>query len=338
MGGILCAVGLLALVRGDAAGGDGMEARRTIRVMAPGSTCPTSALLAQSVASALREDWTVTRDAQAYAATSVTLEDNGTRFRVSVSGHEPHWFEDRKDRKRDCEERAYTAAVWIALAVNPPAGEPDAGAPDASSAVDAAYAIDMARAIDMTIALPSPVVDAGEARTPATRPITLDVEAFGGAAFSPDVTGSTTGGGGFRFALGTAYHVGFALGGSVMAPVSLALDRGRASLLRAPFDLDLRLALRRGQVEGALDLGVALSLLQLTGDGYAGNQSPAIPDFALRGALALRIWPHARFALLIGAETLWSPVRQSLLVGDTVVGHTPGLWLSAFGGVLVRIR
>src|SRR5260221_205945 len=76
--------------------------------------------------------------------------------------------------------------------------------------------------------------------------------------------GLVTGGAWARLAVGVG-RLWCVLGVTAAAPLTESLGVGTATISRVPLDLGLRGALRRGRIEGDLDLGLSATVLSVAG-------------------------------------------------------------------------
>ena len=106
--------------------------------------------------------------------------------------------------------------------------------------------------------------------------------------------------------------------------------------MRVPFDAGVRLLLPVGRVEPAVDVGLALALLQLSAPSLDASTTETRLDVGLRIAPLLRILLTTRLALVVGMQMIVSFAPYDLVVngGPGRIATTPRLWLG--GGAAWR--
>jgi hypothetical protein len=255
------------------------------------------------------------------------VSDLGAAFEIVAFGQTRQFV----DTARDCAERARVAAVFIALALNPPMLQlPPAAAPPPVPPVANV-------APPPVVAPPPPPVVA----PPPPRWLNLAVGArvdgpLGGAA-SP---GGTTGGIELRGAAGRR-AVGVVAAVGVLAPTDSKVSFVNVHHQRFPASLAVmaRRALPRGlAVEGAA--GLALVPFRLQADGL-GQSTPATRvDAGLRLALQVRLPPLARgLTPFLGGHLEYFPrpyVVDVAPIGD--IGTTNRVWVGASAGIAFDAR
>jgi hypothetical protein len=105
-----------------------------------------------------------------------------------------------------------------------------------------------------------------------------------------------------------------------------------------PFDAGLRLRLPAGRVEPAVDVGLALTVLQLTAPSLDASTTETRLDVGLRIAPLLRILLTKRLALVVGMQMIVSFAPYDLFVngGPGTIATTPRLWLGGGAGLAAR--
>src|SRR5579871_888246 len=312
---LACAVALAVAARAAAA--------TELRVSVTPDACPSPKALAGALAHAVPGARVVFDPAGA-----IEVIDLGDRYRVKAAGRERQFV----DRARRCDERARAAAVFVAIELEraPPAPTPP---PPTTPAPPTVTPAPPTAAPAATMA--TPAVTRAPVAAAARSELHVDAEATG--ALAVDFGAQVAGGGAARFVASWRF-LGVALGVGGLSTVTLPLDRGAATLSRVPLDLDARALVRRGRLEGAVDLGVALVALTASGQGFAVDRGATVLDVALRAALVGKLWLGERLALLASVETVAGRSRPLALADGAVVGATPPAWLTVALGVAVRIR
>jgi len=258
--------------------------------------CPGADAVAAALQSALGKD--VPARAGAAAVT-----DRGDRFSVSAAGQ----TRELADPARDCDERARAAAVFIALALNPPlapAPPPvrDVPAPPPAAPVESARWLELAAAARL---------DGGGA---AETPLAIGVE-LGAAA-------------GWRW-------LGLAATAGILAPTETRYSS--VTVRQQRFPLSLAITARRRlsplfAISGAA--GAALVPLTLRAQDIAGAPTSTRLDAGLRLALELHVHATGPLAPFVGLHAEIFP-RAYELDADPLgqVGSTGGLWLGGSLGL-----
>jgi hypothetical protein len=262
---------------------------------------------ADAVAAALRS--ALGSDAKVGASDTLRVSDLGDRFSVAAAGQVRQYA----DPARDCDERARAAAVFIALALNPPLAPPGPSpAPPPGATLQAAAAP------------PSPPVSA--------RWFDLGVAARAdggpgqavGAAFGAEIHAAA----GWRW-IGVAATAGvLAPGDGTYASVTVRQQRFPLSLaLTARRDLSQRLA-----IAGAV--GAALVPLTLRATALEGGPSQTRLDAGIRLAFELRFRATQRLAPFVDLHAEIFPRAYELQVGPVgTIGSTGRFWMGAAAGV-----
>lgn len=236
------------------------------------------------------------------------VSDLGDRFETSAAGQTGLYV----DSGRDCAERARVAAVFIALALNPP-----------------------------TFRSPPPLSPAPPKPVPHKW---LQVGAAArfdgtGAGNAPPKTVLSWGG---ELGLAAGYGMwGGALGAGLVQSSAAYFSRYNVTIavrqLRLPFSAALRLQgdLPRRLRVGA-ELGVALVVVRFAGDDLQMMGSTTRLDAGGRAAITVRLPVMARhFAPFVGAHAEYFPKPYKLDVDPVMtVGSSSRLWLGATAGIL----
>lgn len=293
--GSACALGVSALAPGlaDAA---------PVRMLVSG-TCPSAQLVTEELDATLPEPLPFLRE----KSVDVRLIDLGHLFSVSVLGIERRF----RDPYRRCRERADTAALLIAMALDPPALSRDSPPDELEAQFGHREHVETE---------PAPSQDAPDgARVPIqavpqvweeeqpTRRRPRNVQLLLGA----NLLGTRGLGSGTQVSLGADLRVGLGtdwlqavLGVTLLSDTTLA---GVYSLRRIPsIDVGVRGAVRRGRWQLALELGTYWEQATFAGSGvfFASSGRVEWSGVGARVTMGLRIspsvwvWLHRRFALV----------------------------------------
>lgn len=266
--------------------------------------CPSAEAVTAALGSALGNEPTTG------VADAPRVADQGDRFSVSVRGQVRQFV----DAARDCDERARAAAVFIALALNPP-----------------------------VVPAPAPAVRNGAAQPlvmPARPAPTTTSERWidlaAGARFDGG-SGSASGAAiGFeaRVAVGWRW-LGVAATAGVLAPTESKLSSVTVRQQRFPFSVALTAQHGIGPrlvLAGAV--GAALVPLTLRGEGLDGGSQATRLDAGVRLALELRIRATPRLAPFVGLHAEIFPRAYQLDVDPLgTVGSTGRLWVGVSVGL-----
>jgi hypothetical protein len=297
------AAALLALIAAAGAAPDGRvpTVRAALVVEAQGG-CPSGEAVRAALLPALTE-------APAAGGQAPRVTDLGDRFQVDAAGQTGAFV----DVARDCTERARVAAVFIALALSPPAA-PERPEP-----------------------LPTPPPPPRPPAPPqSVRWFEIAVEArLDGASLGAPAKTTLAWGGEVRGALGRG-AVGIAATAGLLAPTDDAFGSVGVRQQRFPFSLSLTLG--RQTVHGlgfAADLGLAAVPFTLEGRGLSSVAPATRIDLGARLALALRLPAlTGRLAPVLGLHAEYFPRPYQFSVdplGD--IGSSSGLWLGASLGL-----
>ena len=280
--------------------------RPAVELVTTGGDCPSLDELATALAQFL-PGRPIRSARTGTGAILVEVTDLVSRYRVAVAGQERLFA----DEARRCEDRAQTAAVFVALILEPPSAG-DEPAPPAPA---------------LAVVAPSP---------PPRHRLFVDVEATGALRFSPPPgPGDTLLAGGASLRVSAGWRsLGLALGVSALTPSRISVDGGGAARLqRVPVDLDLRLLLRWRRVELLLDGGLQLTAAGVRGEEVPGGTGTTVLDVGWRAALGVRVRGSARVWPLLALEASVVPGGTLLLIDAQVVGATPRWWLGLDAGV-----
>ncbi|HEY4395510.1 MAG TPA: hypothetical protein VGP64_15675 [Polyangia bacterium] len=288
---------LLALLAtaGTAPDGSAPTVRAALVVEAQG-TCPSGEAVRAALLPALT-------GAPAAGAAAPRVSDLGDRFQVDAAGQTGAFV----DVARDCTERARVAAVFIALALSPPA------APERSAPV------------------PPPPPAPGPGRW-----FELAVAArLDGASLGVPAQTTLAWGGEARVALGRG-AVGIAATAGVLAPTDDAFGSVRVRQQRFPLSLALTLGHRVAHGLGvAADLGPVVVPFTLEGEGLSSVAPATRIDLGARLAVALRLPAlGARLAPVVGLHAELFPRPYHFTVDPLGnIGSSSGVWLGASLGL-----
>ena len=293
-----CTVLLLALAASAKA-----APARVVSITGAGSGtddgCPSPAAVGAAL-HAILPGVTITSDPTS-ASLRVELSDDGLAFHVAAGAD----ARDFSDGSRRCGERANEAAVFVALALDPP------------SVAEA----------------PVP------RRTPRRRPVVvLALAPTTAIALAAHAAVPVAGGGELQLFVGNRF-VGGVVGAEGLSPVTLSVTGARARLTRVPLFAALRGQLRRRALELAIELGLVLSFQVTQGLDVSPSLRQTRLDPGLRAASQLVWWLRPRVGLIVGARFEWLPRPNDLLLtGAGSVGTTPSYWIGAMLGLAVELE
>jgi len=265
--------------------------------------CPGADAVTAALASALGGE--TKRDLSGVAK----VIDEGDRFSVTALGQTRQYA----DPARDCDEGARAAAVFIALALNPPV-VPPAPAPDgpAQQVTVAATAAATARASERWFDVAAAArVDGG--------PAAGVTAAFGFEA---------------RATVGWRWF-GVAATAAILAPTDSTLSS--VTVRQQRFPLSIALTARHtfaARLAGAAAVGAALVPLTLRGQALDGASQSTRLDAGVRLAFELRFLATDRLAPFIGLHAEVFPRAYQLDVDPLgTIGSTGRFWLGASAGL-----
>lgn len=238
-------------------------------------------------------------DAAATAASEIILQDQGASWSIEVRGHQSSYA----DPSRDCRERARVAAVFAALALEPP----DAGEVGAQLAPRSAPPPPQAGSYALEIA-----------------PLFALATIAGGAS-------AVVGWGGQARVSRAGKPVGLSLGLEAATLSRMDLGSYGASITRAPVDLSVRLGKAFGPWALAGELGAYVAYLRVRGSGLLEDRVSTHADVGARVAVLARL--RSRLAPFLSVQAEMSARRFDLAVDPSgTLGSAPRLWVSALAG------
>lgn len=239
--------------------------------------------------------------------TPVQIFDLGVPYRVIAAGR----VREYRDETRDCAHRARVAAVFVALALDPPVASSEPALP-----------------------IPPPLGAVAPSAAPAPGLAHLDVGGGGDAGIGPDghvvqataVLRLTLGRGVWSFLFGVA--------GSIPADTSVGGLRVRQ--WRLPADIGVRARLVGGEVTLYGEAGVAVAWLSARALDLNANETHAGFEVGAFAGVGLRFLPSARLGPFVALRSEFVPSPPGILaLPRGIVGHTPALWLGATAGAAI---
>jgi len=274
--------------------------------------CPSAEAVTAALGSALGNEATTG------VAEVPRVSDQGDRFSVAVRRQTRQFV----DPTRDCDERARAAAVFIALALNPPV-VPPAPAPTVRDG-----------------AAPQVVVPAPAAPAPAsTSERWIDVAAAGRLDGGTATASGAAIGFEARAAVGWRW-LGVAATAGVLAPTESQFSS--VTVRQQRFPLSVAVTAQHGigprlAVAGAF--GAALVPLTLRGEGLDGGSQSTRLDAGVRLAVELRIRATPRLAPFVDLHAEIFPRAYQLDVDPFgTVGSTGRLWVGVSAGLLFAVQ
>jgi hypothetical protein len=236
------------------------------------------------------------------------ISDLGASYRVELDGGE----RTIEDPERRCPERARTTAVFVVLALEPPA---------------------------MSVPEPSAKKPEPSAKEPLA--IQLQIGGLFQAAPRTDPNNSLfVGGGELRLAIGARY-LAAVLGAGGTSPAEMrfsSIPPAKVRLIQIPFDIGARAFLERGRFFGAIDLSLVIAASIFDALGVPGAIQRTRLDLGVRlGILAARQW--GRLGGFLGIHVVVYPRPYDLFITPQgQLGSTPAFWIGATAGALWKIR
>jgi hypothetical protein len=243
------------------------------------------------------------------------VHDLGDRFEVAAAGQTRQYL----DAARDCSERARVAAVFIALALNPPA---------------------------------TPAVPDADARPPAEPmgPVPSSMPWWAGVAVGGRIEVAPTADGRSSPAASLGAELGAAVGrgafgatvaGGVLAPTVVTF--GSVPVRQQRFPVRVVATARHrvgGRFELAGELGLSFVLLRLRGEGLDTVASATRLDVGGRAGLELSLFsPPSSWAPFLALHVEYFPRPYEFEVGPLGrVGSTNHLWVGASVGLCWQTR
>jgi hypothetical protein len=289
---------------------------RTIRIVGEERGCPTPGQVSGLLAPLLPGS-RISATSGSASADDVTLSDDGPSFRVVAAGQERSFV----DPVRECLDRARHAAVFVALALDPPA-------------------------ISTTSTTPKP--PASERPEPPIEPLPrrpashLDLELGGLLLSAPGSAGrSATRPIGIAARARWGRELGVT-GGVAFLPGELAFRTVDTRLLWFPLDLGVELNIRSASLEIGGELGPAVTVFGILGENLVGARRQWRADVGGRAALKGRAWINGSFGLFASAQVSAFARPYDLKVDPagqgSDVGATPWLWWGGSIGIFSRIE
>ncbi len=257
------------------------------------------------------------------ASRSARVEDLGTRYRVSIDGQAREY----DDGERDCERRARTAAIYVALVLWPADEEPEPteAAPPETAPPQPEPPPEPAPA---PAAQPQPKTP-NSPQTPKAPQFWLEgagVVELGLVASAPLQVLTQIG---LEQQFGSHFGA-IAYAAWPVLPATIDVGPAQSELARAPLGLGVRYGWDVAGVRAAWQAAVAANWIRVQrrdGEGRDSALEPAVSTglvLALRGSVAPQLGLHLQFVP--------SP-HQVALTPTGVVGENPALWAGASLGL-----
>jgi hypothetical protein len=265
----------------------------------------------------------LTKDARVTDRVPLLVVDLGDRFQVAAGGQTRQYDDDG----RDCVERARIAAVYIALALNPPMFQaPPPPPPPPSPPI-----------VERPAPAAPPAADTGASRWGR---LGIAARVDGAAAGAPSSSTAIAAGGELRGAFGWR-GLGVAASAGILSSTTNSFASVPVSERRFPCSIALTAHHRLAtSLEIAGDLGVALVPFTLAGEGLQTSDASTRLDVGARLAVALAFPSLAGVAApFVGLHAELYPRAYVVNVspsGD--IGETSRLWVGASAGVSVGSR
>ena len=277
--------------------------------------CPTRDAVLAALVPALA------KDARAPERVPLLVVDLGDRFQVAAGGQTRQY----DDAARDCGERARVAAVYIALALNPPVFQ----APPPPPRVP-------------TIERPAPAAPpTGEASAaPRWAEVAIAARVDGTSAGAPSSSSAVAAGAELRGAFGWR-RLGVMASAGILSSTTNTFASVPVSERRFPCSVGLMARQRLGagaELDG--ELGVALVPFTLAGQGLQTSDPSTRLDIGARLAVALAFPAVAGgVAPFVGLHAELFPRRYVVNVGPSGdIGETSPLWLGVSAGLAFGSR
>jgi len=249
-------------------------------------------------------------------ADDVTITDDGPSFRVVAAGQERSFV----DPVRECLDRARHAAVFVALALDPPAISTSTTKPPAQAERPEPPIEPFPRkpTSHLDLELGALVLGApGSAERDATQPVGVALRARWGRELG--VTG-----------------------GAAFLPGELAFRTVDTRVLWFPLDLGVGLNIRSASLELGGELGPAFTVFGILGQDLVGARRRWRADVGGRAAVKGRAWIGETFGVFAAAQVSAFARPYDLKVDPagqgSDVGATPWLWWGASIGIFSRIE
>jgi hypothetical protein len=282
------------------------EPARNLRVVAAGN-CPSGLIVTQELRR-LFPAITVTTAVDLASEGDAVVQEQPGGFVVTLSEFR-RYFDDPAGR---CAERAQMAAVFIAIALDPPrfpsppAEAPPPAPPPASGAPPSRFDLEL-----------GPVLQVAPGASTRNVPLAL--------------------GGGGRLRWGKT--VSLSLGAAVWSSTEIHYPQADARALWLPLDLGVRV-MRSGDIwDAGAEASLVVAPVRLEGANLPLSAGGWRAEIGARGAALARWWLANRVGVFAGSYAVMMPRPYTLrVVGVGEVGNTPRLWLGAQVGVTFRIH
>jgi hypothetical protein len=282
------------------------EPARHLRVVA-GGDCPSGLAVKQELRRLFPAIDVATAFDQASEGDAV-VQEQPDGFTVTLSEFR-RYFEDPAGR---CAERAQMAAVFIAIALDPPrfpsvpAEPPPSPAPPDSGAAPPALELEL-----------GPILQFAPSAGTQNVPLAL--------------------GGGGRLRWGRT--VSLSLGAALWSSRALHYRQADAGALWLPLDLGVRVTRAEVGWDGGAEASLVVAPVRLEGVNLPLSAGGWRAEIGARGAATIRWWLANRVGVFACAYAVTMPRPYTLrVVGVGEVGNTPTLWLGAQVGVSFRIH
>lgn len=288
------------------------QARRPVLIAGEGD-CPSPAHVAQILKAMLPLREVAVGSAPGGDAVIVSVWDREQRYGVRVDGT----TRDLSDERRRCEDRARAIALIVALAVEPPSvALPEARPPP-----------------------PPPPTAPPPPSPPGSWRFALEIGALFDAA--PGVENQSdvfSFGASLRAAFG-GRHVQGVAAVAALTPTTLDLGSARARLLRFPLDIGVRLAGDWGRFELSGELGIAATVLSVSGQDLAPSRDATRLELGVRAAGMIAYRLGERWGPFLAVQAIFAPSPISLEASPQgALGTTPRLHVAGVLGATVRLH
>jgi hypothetical protein len=282
----------------------------TIRIVGDERGCPTPGQVSGLLAPLLPAS-RIGASSGPVAAEDVTITDDGPSFRVVAAGQERSFV----DPVRECLDRARHAAVFVALALDPPAVSTPKPPP---------------------VERPEPPIEPFPAK-PASH---LDLQLGALVLAAP---GSRTRDAAQAVGVAARARFGRELGASVgvgFLPGGLTFRTVDTRVLWFPLDAAVGLNIRTPSFELGGEIGPAVTVFGIVGQDLVGARRQWRADVGGRVAVGARAWISGTFGVFVGAQAAAFARPYQLRVDPTEgdVGGTPWLWWGGSIGIFSRIE
>ncbi len=215
--------------------------------------------------------------------------DTGVNYRVRIGDS----VREFSDGAHSCDERAYAAALFVLLTLDPPTVAPPELAAPPPAVVRRAAPPPRPRFVP---AIPEVLIEVAGTFDNSTQ---RDPMRSGGAIGELSLTWQ---------------QFGFTFGAEALTPTVYKSPIENVRLTRVPIFLAARAGLRRNRFDLGLDLGAALTLMLAEGLGTEEPSSGHRIDVSAYGALHWRCWLYDRIAVVASVRTILSPRPYDLIV------------------------